>query len=489
MGVCGNAYAEGTFSISDRRDDRPNAALVSGPFGISARAFDLAHSESTVMAIREQWGSRMGFVLAAAGSAVGLGNIWKFPYMTGQNGGGAFLVIYLALVFTIGLSVMLAEFAIGRAAERNPVGAFAKLKGGLWPIVGLLGIIAAFIILSFYSVVAGWTIAYVIKMAGGLSGDAEALGAAFGGFIADPVQPIIYHALFMALTVAVVVGGIKGGIERASKILMPLLFVLLIALIGRAVTLPGAEKGLAFFLTPDFSKVTGETLNGALSQAFFSLSVGMGVMMTYGSYLPRKENLGKSALWVTSLDSFVAILAGLLILPAVFAFGFDPSAGPGLTFVTLPAVFGQMPGGAFFGILFFVLLAVAALTSGVSLLEALITYVGDERGWNRKVATVAFGVLIFLFGIPSSLSMGVWSDTKILLDKNFFDLMDYLTSNLIMPIGGILISVFVGWFAAERMKEEVTNNGEVSVPFLGVWLFICRFVAPIAVAWILVSGL
>ncbi|SCA56890.1 Uncharacterized sodium-dependent transporter YocR [Candidatus Terasakiella magnetica] len=439
---------------------------------------------------REEWGSRLGFVLAAAGSAVGLGNIWKFPYMTGQHGGGAFLLIYLALVFTIGLSVMLAEFAIGRAAQRNPIGAFATLKGKLWPVVGFMGVAAAFIILSFYSVVAGWTIAYIFKMASGsLVGSADELGKAFGSFISDPVEPIIYHALFMGITVAVVLGGVQKGIERACKILMPMLFVLLIVLIGRAITLPGAEKGLEFFLLPDLSKVTAETFNGALSQAFFSLSIGMGAMITYGSYLNKKESLGKSALWVSSLDSGVAVLAGLLILPAVFAFGFDPSAGPGLTFITLPAVFAQMPGGAFFGLLFFSLLTVAALTSAVSLMQPIIAFFSDDKGWHPKAAAVIFGVVIFLLGIPSSLSLGVWSDVHIIREKGFLDSMDYIASNILLPVGGILISLFVGWVVADKMKEEVTNKGEAPFPFMGAWLFICRFVAPVAVAWILVSGL
>ncbi len=442
------------------------------------------------MIAREQWGSRLGFVLAAAGSAVGLGNIWKFPYMAGQNGGGAFLILYLALVFTIGISVMLAEFAIGRAAQRDPVGAFAVLKGKLWPLVGVIGILAGFIILSFYSVVAGWTIAYIIKMATGtLAGDAEALGAAFGGFIADPVEPLIYHALFMGLTVAVVLGGVHGGIERACKVLMPMLFVLLLVLIARVVTLPGAEQGLEFFLKPDFSKVNADMLNGALSQAFFSLSIGMGAMITYGSYLNKKENLGKSALWVSSLDSLVAVLAGLLILPAVFAFGFDPAAGPGLTFITLPAVFAQMPGGTFFGILFFVLLTVAALTSAVSLLQPIIAYFVDEKDCNAKTTAIVAGVVIFALGIPSSLSMGVWSDVHIIGEKGFLDSMDYIASNILLPVGGILISIFVGWIIADKMKDEVTNSGEKAFPFMGAWLFICRFIAPVAVAWILVTGL
>lgn len=442
------------------------------------------------MSSREQWGSRLGFILAAAGSAVGLGNIWKFPYMTGQNGGGAFLVIYLILTFTIGISVMLAELAIGRAAQRNPVGAFAVLKGKLWPVVGFIGVIAAFLILSFYSVVAGWTIAYIFKMAAGtLTGGAEELGTAFGAFIADPVQPIIYHGLFMVLTVGVVLGGVHGGIERACKILMPMLFVLLIVIIGRVLTLPGAEKGLEFFLYPDFSKVTAKTFNGALSQAFFSLSLGMGAMITYGSYLKKGENLGTSALWVTILDCAVAILAGLLILPAVFAFGFDPASGPSLTFITLPAIFTQMPGGMFFGILFFILLGVAALTSAVSLMQPIIAYFADEKGWNPKFCAVFFGLIVFLLGVPSSLSLGVWSDYHFIGDKGFLDSADYIASNILLPLGGVLISVFVGWAVVGKMKSEVTNEGEKPFRFMGAWLFICRFIAPVAVAWILISGL
>ena len=321
---------------------------------------------------REHWGSRLGFIMATAGSAVGLGNIWKFPYMAGDNGGAAFIIIYLALVFTIGLSVLLAEIMIGRASQSDAINAFKKLGPGAFSIVGYMGIAAAFMILSFYCVVAGWTIDYVFKFASGaFTGmDAAALGQAFGGFISDPVKPIIYQAIFVALTVMVVLGGVANGIERAGKILMPILFLILIALVIRSITLPGAEKGLAFFLAPDFSKISGATIMAALGQAFFSLSLGMGAILTYGSYLDREANLGKSAWQVTFLDTSVAILAGLAILPAVFAFGMDPGAGPGLTFVTLPAVFMSMPGGIFFGTLFFLLLTIAALTSSISLLGA-----------------------------------------------------------------------------------------------------------------------
>jgi len=312
--------------------------------------------------------------MAATGSAVGLGNIWKFPYMAGENGGAAFLIIYLALVFTIGLSVMLCEFVIGRAAERNPVGAYAMLKGGHWKMAGYIGIGAGFIILSFYSVVAGWAIAYIFKSVSGLlaTADPAALGALFKNFTADPWEPILYHGIFMALTILVIIGGVNGGIERTCRILLPLLFVLLLVLAVRALTLPGAMAGLKFYLAPDFSKVTGTTFNGALSQAFFSLSLGMGAMITYGSYLTRSINLVKATMLITLCDTAVAFLAGLVILPAVFAFSFDPSAGPGLVFITLPAIFAKMPLGVVFAVLFFVLLTIAALTSAVSLLEVVV---------------------------------------------------------------------------------------------------------------------
>ena len=439
---------------------------------------------------RGRFGSKVGFVLAAAGSAIGLGNIWKFPYLAGENGGAVFLILYLGFVFTIGLSVMLAEFAIGRASGKNPVGAFARLKGGPWTGVGYMGVITGFIILSFYSVVGGWTIAYALKSATGLLAisDAKALGEVFGAFVSDPIGPIGYHGLFMALTVIVVARGIDAGIERACRVLMPMLFVLLAVLVVRSVTLPGAWAGIAFFLEPPFSTLSAGTAAAALGQAFFSLSLGMGAMITYGSYISRLENLPKAALWVTSLDTLIAVMAGFLILPAVFAFGFDPAAGPGLTFITLPAVFSQMPFGAFFGTLFFVLLAVVALTSAMSLLEVVVAYLIDEKGVSRAKAAWGAGIAIFLLGIPSSLSLGIWSDVTI-AGKGFFDVMDYLASNILLPTGGIFIALFAGWVAYPKIMDA--NNGGIGGEFrwAGAWRFVCRFVAPAAIAWVLVSGL
>ncbi len=439
---------------------------------------------------RGQFSTKLGFVLAAAGSAIGLGNIWKFPYLVGQNGGGVFLIIYLGFILTIGVSVMLAELAIGRTGEKNPVGAFAHLKGGPWVAVGFMGVFTGFVILSFYSVVGGWTIAYAVKTATGLLAlaDAKALGEAFGAFVADPLEPIVYHGLFMAMTISVVARGIGTGIERACRVLMPALFVLLVVLCIRSVTLPGAGAGIAFFLDPDFSKVNPGMVIAALGHAFFSLSLGMGAMITYGSYISRQTNLPVAALWVTSLDTLIAVMAGFLILPAVFAFGFDPGAGPGLTFITLPAVFSQMPWGGFFGTLFFVLLAVAALTSAMSLLEVVVAYLVDERRVSRPKAAMGAGVAIFLLGIPSSLSLGMWSDFTV-AGKGFFDAMDYIASNVLMPTGGIFISLFVGWVVFPKIMDA--ENGGIGHGFrwAKVWRAVCQYVAPAAIAWILVSGL
>ena len=439
---------------------------------------------------REQWGSRFGFIMAAAGSAVGLGNIWRFPYTTGENGGGAFLLIYLAIILGFGLAVVIAEMLIGRAAQKNPVGAFKELGGGAWPAVGFMGVFTGFIITSFYVVVAGWCLAYVGFMASGklASGDSALLETTFTSFIAASGAPLIYAGVFMLLVVMVLAGGVGKGIERANKILMPLLFVLLILLVIRSVTLPGAAEGLRFYLVPDWSEVTLSTFREAIAQAFFSISLGMGTMITYGSYLRAQENVPSSALTVVLLDSSVAILAGLMIIPAVFAAGLNPSAGPGLTFITLPAVFAQMPAGTFFGVLFFVLLSIAALTSAVSILEPMIAYFVDEHKINRR--KVVFGVCAVCFGlgVPASLSLGVMSGIKF-FGLNWFDLMDTLANNILLPLGGFFVSLFAGWFWGPRALQAMSNDGTINQPWAPLWLFVVRFIAPVSIAWILASSL
>ena len=438
---------------------------------------------------REQWGSKIGFVLACAGSAVGLGNIWRFPYITGQYGGAAFVLVYVALVFVIGFSVMLAEMAIGRNAQLNAVGAFRKIRGGMWPLVGWMGVIAGFIILSYYGVIAGWTMAYIVKSFTGLMGAAAAgtAGDVFVGFITNPAQAIAWQALFMAITIYIVYKGIGGGIEKYCKVLMPALFLLLLVLIVRSVTLPGAGEGINFYLKPDFSKLTGGAMGAALGQAFFSLSLGMGCIITYGSYLGKKEILPGAAIQVCVLDTLVAFLAGLVIFPAVFAFGLDAGAGPGLTFITLPNVFGQMPGGALWSGLFFLLLFVAALTSAISLLEVVAAYVIDEMKWTRSKATIVMGVVIFLLGIPSVL--GISGAIPKFWGRDFLDSADFIASNVLLPMGGFFIALFVGWFWTEGARQEVNNNGSAPFGLYVPWLWVCRVVAPLAIAYIFITGL
>lgn len=440
-------------------------------------------------AMRENWGSRFGFIMAAAGSAVGLGNIWRFPYIAGENGGGAFLLIYVGIVLAFGISLAMAEIVVGRSTQRNPVGAFRMLGGGAWPGVGYLGILTGFTILSFYIVVAGWTLAYMVDMArGALATDPTVLEQAFGRFVSSPVTPIVYAGIFMGLTACIVVGGIAKGIERWNKLLMPALFAILLILVLRALTLPGAIKGLQFYLTPDFSKVDRNTFLAAISQVFFSLSIGMGTMLTYGSYLSKKENLPSATLTVALIDSSVAILAGLMILPAVFAFGFNPSAGPGLTFITLPAVFGAMPFGTLFGVLFFALLAIAALTSAISILEPMVAYFVDEHRFDRRKTVIYASLVCFLLGIPASLSFGVWSGFNI-FGKNWFDLMDFLANSIMLPVGGLLTALFVGWFWAKPALQQLSNEGALNQPWAPLWLLILRILAPLGILWIMLSAL
>lgn len=441
------------------------------------------------MTARENWGSRLGFVMAAAGSAVGLGNIWRFPYVAGENGGGAFLIIYLGIITVFGVSVLLAEIVVGRATQRNPVGAFRALGGRAWSAAGFLGVITGFVILSFYVVVAGWTLAYFgLSLGDGLnSTDPEVLGARFATLSGGVWAPLGLAALFMALVAATVGGGITRGIERANRVLMPLLFVLLVSLAVYATTLPGAGAGVAFLLQPDFAKVSGATFTAALAQAFFSLSLGMGCMLTYGSYLRPHERLGVATSSIVSLDVVAAVLSGLAIMPVVFAFGFSPEAGPGLTFITLPAAFAAMPGGAVVGPAFFLLLSVAALTSAISILEPAISWLTDERGWSRGLTVWVCAGICLALGVPSSLSVGAVPELQI-GGRSFFDAMDFAATNVMMPVGALMTAVFVGWFWSRGALEELSDpTGAVPV-WARSWLFLLRFVAPPALVLILLQS-
>lgn len=438
---------------------------------------------------REHWGSRIGFLMAAAGSAVGLGNIWRFPYMTGENGGGAFIIIYLVFALVIGLSVMLAEFAVGRRTSLAAVGAY-KSYSDRWTFAGVIGVVSAFLIMGFYPVVGGWSLAYIVKSFTGLLAASDAIGGIFGAFITSSVQPLVWMIIFLALNVFIVAKGISGGIEKAGKILMPTLFILLIFIAVRSISLPGSGAGLEFLFKPDWSAVKGQTYLAALGQAFFSLSLGMGCMITYGSYLKKEENLQKNALIVTLMDTGVAILAGIAIFPALFAFGMAPDEGAGLVFVVVPSIFAEMGGaGVFFSIIFFIALAVAALTSSVSLLEVVVAYLIDQKGMERKPAVYLTSAIMIVTGILSSLSLGIMSGVKI-FGVGVFDLFDILTDKIFLAIGGMLLAIFVGWFVKkEDLKDELTNGGKVSFALFDIWYMLVKFIIPLAIAAVAVVGI
>ena len=442
--------------------------------------------------VRDNFSGRYGFIAAAAGSAIGLGNIWKFPYITGVYGGSAFIIVYLVCIALIGLPVMLSEITAGRRAQKGVFGAYKTLAPGTpWFFSGYMGIAAAFLILSFYGVVAGWTLEYVVKsLTGAFSGKTpEQIGAMFSGFISQPLRPVCWQAGFMMLTGAIVAAGVKNGIERYSKILMPVLLVLLVFLCARALTLEGASKGLAFLFKPDFSKLSGQGVLAALGHAFFSLSLGMGALVTYGSYVKKDENLASLAFQITIADTVIALLAGIAIFPAVFAFGIKPAAGPGLVFVTLPNVFQQMPLGSIFALLFFSLLAIAALTSSISILEVVVAHLVEDFRVSRKTATLSMTLVITLFGIPSALSFGPLSDVT-LFGASFFATADHLASNILLPLGGMCIALFVGWKLARRdVADELTNSGTLGAGYLTTFLFLARIAAPAAITAVFLHGL
>jgi neurotransmitter:Na+ symporter, NSS family len=434
---------------------------------------------------RGLWKTRMGFILAASGSAVGLGNVWKFPYIVGENGGGAFVLVYLICIAVVGLPIMLAEFTLGRKTSLNPVGAFQQLKPGTpWVGIGFMGVLAGFLILSFYGVVGGWTLAYVVNALthslDQFTNPADA-GKFFGDFIGNTGEVMFYHAVFMGLTIAIVIKGVHGGIEKACDILMPTLVVMLVLLMIRALTLDGAMEGLKFYLYPDFSKLSGQAVLLAMGQAFFSLSLGMGAMITYGSYLPAKENLTSATLYVVLFDTLIALLMGLVIFPAVFAMGLKPTEGAGLVFIVLPAVFTGMPFGWVASIIFFTLLAIAALTSAISLLEVVVAYFIDQKGWKRNKAVLIMGLVIFALGIPSGLSFGLLKDYK-LFGMHFFDNVDNLTANYLLPIGGMLTALFVGWIWGTKEAHKEIERHETIFHWAAYWEFVVRYIAPVAVA-------
>jgi NSS family neurotransmitter:Na+ symporter len=440
---------------------------------------------------RDSFTSKFGIIAAAAGSAIGLGNIWRFPYVLGENGGGAFLFIYLAFVLGIGIPVMLSEFIIGRSTQRNPIGAFLKLAPGKpWFLIGIMGVGAAFMILSFYAAVAGWTLEYLYQsVINGFAGKTPAqLDEMFQAFRTGSWRPIIWFLVFMVLTASIVIAGIKNGIEKYTKILMPLLLVILVVLSIRSLTLPGAREGLVFLFKPDFSKITAGTVLEALGQAFFSLSIGMGTLITYGSYVQKNDNLANTAISVSLADTFIAVLAGVAIFPAVFAFGIDPAAEEGLVFITLPNIFQQMVGGYFFSLLFFILLGVAALTSTISVLEVVVAYSVEELKMTRKTATILATGLISILGVLAAGSWG-WFRNMTLFGNNVFGLLNFTSANILLPLGGFFIVLFVGWFMGRKaVRAELSNESSLKARFWLLFLFLVRFIAPIAIAIVFMNG-
>jgi len=419
--------------------------------------------------------------MASAGSAIGLGNIWKFPYEVGKNGGSAFIMVYLACILFIGLSIVIAEYVIGRRSNANAVGAFKKLApNSSWWLVGMLGVVAAITILSFYGVVAGWTFEYIFQaIQNAFSGKSpDQLDAMFDTFVSNPYRPLMWQLLFMALTCGLIYSGVKKGIERYTEILMPLLFIVIIMLAIRSITLPGGGAGLRFLFQPNFSAINGDVVLSALGHAFFSLSLGLGAIITYGSYVNKNDNLTAISFEVVILDTVIAIMAGIAIFPAVFAYGIEPSSGPSLVFKTLPNVFQQMPGGMLWGILFFFLLGVAALTSSVSLLEVVTAYVSEQLKISRHLAIFLSALLITIIGIFCSLSQGPLSHV-LLFDRTIFDLLDFLSANWMLPLGGMFTSIFVGWrMKKSDLEDELSNGGSLKIKALPLLRFVLRWVAP-----------
>lgn len=441
---------------------------------------------------KEQWTTKLGFILATAGSAIGLGAIWKFPYMTGVSGGGAFFFIFILFTILIGMPILLAEFVLGRGSQKDAIGAYRFFApNSKWYAIGILGMITSFILLSFYSVVGGWILLYIVQtLLGQLSGLTESgYGELFNSLIANPLYAVGAQFLFLAMTIFIVAKGIQKGIERASRVMMPALFIAFIILIIRSLTLDHVNEGLSFFLSPDFSQMTSETILFALGQSFFSISVGVSAMVTYSSYLSRKEDLTQSALTIVLMNVFISLLAGLAIFPAVFSFGFEPAEGPGLLFVVLPAVFDQMAFGSFFLFVFLILFLFATLTSAFSMLEIIVASItkGDQR--KRPQVSWLVGLGVFIFGVPAALSSGVLSEFT-LFGLTMFDLSDYVVSNILLPLGALSIAIFVGFkVPRQTLVNEIKTGSTLGVKIFSTWYLIIKYIAPIAIVIVFLDAL
>lgn len=444
---------------------------------------------------RDNFGSRFGALVAMAGSAVGLGNLWRFPYLVGENGGAAFIIIYIALSFVICLPIFVSEFVVGRRSQENAYAAFRDLSGGSrWRWIGLLTVVIPMIVLSYYSVIGGWSLEYLLKSLTFSFTSAEsqsAISTMFVDFVSNPWIPLIGHTAFLAVTALIVVVGIKDGIEKFSKVMMPLLFFIVLAIAIYSITLPDAGKGVEYLFKPDFSKIDAKVCAAALGQAFFSLSLGFGPILTYASYVDKKENILFQSTATAMSDLMFALIAGLAIMPAVFAFGIDPQSGPGLVFETLPYVFGKMPAGGFIAILFFLALLVAALTSSISMLEVVVAYLIEEKKVSRPAACTILFVLCWILGALCSLSFGPLSSLRI-CGSTIFDFFDSLSSNVLMTLGSLFTVLFVGWRLKKTdIYDEFTNGGSIrtNVRIFGVLWFLIRYICPVAIAVIFILGI
>ncbi len=444
--------------------------------------------------MREQWSSRAGFILAAIGGAIGLGNIWKFPYIAGTSGGGAFVVIYLFVVALVAVPILTAELMLGRCGRRSPPSAMLHIaqresRSRWWSGVGWLGAGAGFLILTFYSAVGGWVLDYVfVSLSGGFSGmDSSAAQARFSRVLADPLRMLLSYTVFLGVTGLILSAGLRNGIERATGILMPALFLMLLVLMVYSALEGDLEAGLRFLFAVDFSRINPDVMLSAVGHAFFSVGVSMGLMMAYGAYLPQSVSIPRTALIIAGADTLVAIMAGIVIFPLVFANALAPGEGPGLIFVTLPIAFGNMPAGSLFGALFFLLLLFAAVTSSIAIMEPAVAWVEEQRNFSRKTSAILVTGAIWVLGIGSVLSFNLWAEFRPIAGKTLFELMDYLTANLMMPVGGMLIAIFAGWFVRRAtLVEELRIDRSW---LFTTWRFLIRTVAPVAIAGILVTNL
>lgn len=452
-----------------------------------------ASSSSIRESLHGQWSSRLAFILAVTGSAVGLGNMWKFPYIAGENGGGAFVLVYLLCVFLVGLPIMMSEVLLGRRGRRNPVTTMAVLgeeEGGtrLWGLVGAVGVLAGFFILSFYSVIAGWSVAYIFESASGIfvGAAADSVNRVFGDLTASWPRLALWHTVVMILTVAVVARGVEKGLEKAVRFLVPALVALMLVLLGYAMVEGDFAAGLNFLFRPDFAALTPNSVLVALGQAFFTLSIGMGAVMAYGAYLPQETSIVSTSATVVIADTSIALLAGLVIFPIVFANGLDPTQGPGLVFQTLPLAFGQMPGSTIVATTFFLLLTFAAWTSSIGIMEPVVAWAVESRGLTRPVAATVVGVISWTLGFGTIFSFNIWSNATF-WRGTFFDNLDHFTSNILLPIGGLFITVFAGWImSANSSAAEVDPTVGV---YYRIWRLLARYVAPVAVVFVFLNAI